>query len=172
MVVKPNSSILRRLPCLPLLLCLLLAGCGYKLAADQPSIMGDGTKTLKVKGVDHPTLDPALPYQLRTALRNEINARDLAKWVDSGPADYEIQIKVLSYTTREWMRSEADKTLLYDSTLSLEATLYDGKTNQEVWRSGVISYAERMESPDDTALVGDIITQVTRRLADKLRTAF
>ena len=172
MVVKPNSSILRRLPCLPLLLCLLLAGCGYKLAADQPSIMGDGTKTLKVKGVDHPTLEPALPYQLRTALRNEINTRDLAKWVDSGPADYEIQIKVLSYTTREWMRSEGDQTLLYDTTLALEATLYDGKTNKEVWRSGVIDYSERLETPDETAAAGDIISQIMRRLADKMRAAF
>ena len=169
--MKPKFFFARRVPAL--LLCLLLAGCaGYQLAADQPNIIGDGTKTLKVKGVDHPTLEPWLPYQLRTALRNEINARQMARWVDSGPADYEIQLKVLSYTTREWMRSEGDQTLLYDTTLALEATLYDGKTNKEVWRSGVIDYSERLETPDETAAAGDIITQIMRRLADKMRAAF
>ena len=170
-VVKLNLFSLCRI-LFPVLL-LAVAGCGgYQLAADQPSIVGDGTKTLKVKGVDHPTLEPELPYALRTSLRNEINARHMARWVDSGPADYEIQIKVISYTTREWMRSEDDKTLLYDSNLSLEAMIYDGKTNKEIWRSGVISYAERLEKPDDNVIAGDIVEQVMRRLADKMRSTF
>ncbi len=171
--MKPHPCSPFRILPLCLLFGLLASGCaGYQLAADQPSILGNGSKTLKVKGVDQPTLYPWLPYSLRTALRNEINNRDMAKWVDSGPADYEIQLKVISFTTREWMRSENDQTLLYDTQLSLEAFIYDGKTNQQIWRSGVISYDDRVETPDEQSVSDDIIAQVMRRLADKMRAAF
>ncbi|MDR2799799.1 MAG: hypothetical protein LBB52_00850, partial [Desulfovibrio sp.] len=86
------------LPALGLCLALALfcAGCGYTLASDSPSVLGAGTKTLKVKGVDYPTLQPWLPNSIRSVLRDEVGARYLAQWVDSGPADFEIQINVIS----------------------------------------------------------------------------
>ena len=159
-----------------LLLCvsaIFLEGCaGYRPASEGMSVVGDGTKTLKVKGVDHPTLQPWLPYAIRSRLRDEIGARYLAKWVDSGSADYEIQINVLSFTTRQWVRTEIDTSQLYDSTMNIEAIIYEGSTNREVWRSGRISYAERSETVDDKAMEEDIITQLMRVLADRMRNTF
>ena len=156
-----------------LLLGALLDGCaGYKLATDTPSVVGDGSKTLKIKGVDYPTLQPWLPFAIRSRLRDEVNARYLAKWVDSGSADYEIQINVVSYTTRQWMRSELDNTILYDSTMIIEGIVYEGSTNREVWRSGKISYMDRIEDVDDKALAEDITTQLVRMLADRMRNTF
>ncbi len=134
--------------------------------------MGDGSKTLKVKGVDNPTLYPWLPYSIRSALRDEIGARYLAKWVDSGSADYEIQINIISYTSREWIRTEVDTSQLYDTNLVIDAVLYEGSSNREIWRSGHISYAERTEHAEEKRISGDIITQVMRLLADKLRNTF
>lgn len=160
---------------LPLLVlfCLLLSSCaGYQLASDSPSVLGDGSKTLKVKGVDYPTLHPWLPHSIRSRLRDEINARYLAKWVDSGSADYEIQINVLSYTSREWIRTELDTTQLYSISMTIQAIVYEGSTNREVWRSGNISYDERQEQSDEKAASSDIITQVVRKLADELRNTF
>lgn len=163
-------------PALVLLLLLGLAfsGCaGYHLASSGSSILGDGSKTLKVKGVDYPTLQPWLPNAIRSRLRDEIGARYLAKWVDSGSADYEIQINVLSFTTREWVRTEIDTTQLFNISLTIEAILYDGSTNKEIWRSGRISYAERQEHADEEReLNTDIITQVMRQLADAMRNTF
>lgn len=162
--------------CSPLLLSVLAvvlcASCGYRLAADSPSVLGDGAKTLKVKGVDYPTLEPWLPYIIRANLRDEINARHLAKWVDSGPADYEIQIKVHSYTSREWMRSEVDTTLLFETSISLEAIIYQGDTNKEVWRSGLLVYNDRLEDPGEKPAAGELLTQLVRMLADKMRNTF
>lgn len=149
-----------------------LAGCGYHLASSGSSVMGNGTSTLKVKGVDNPTLYPWLPHAIRSRLRDEIGARYLAKWVDSGSADYEIQINIIRFTSREWIRTEVDTSQLYDTNLTIEAILYEGSTNKEIWRSGHLSYAERTEDVDEKQASGDLITQVVRLLADHLRNTF
>jgi hypothetical protein len=154
------------------LMACLCVSCGYHLAADSPSVIGDGSKTLKVKGVDYPTLQPWLPYIIRSNLRDEINARHIARWVDSGPADYEIQIKVIAFTSREWMRSSVDATLLFAPSMTLEAIIYKGDTNKEVWRSGLISYSDHMENPDEKSGGDELLTQIVRMLADKMRSAF
>ncbi len=168
---RPSPRIAARFS-LVCLLALFTTACGYHLGADSPSIFGTGEKTIKVKGVDYPTLQAWLPYALRSSLRDELAARHLAVWVDDGPADFEIQIKVLSYTTREWMRSAGDRTLLYDSTLTVEAIVYEGSSNKEVWRSGPVRYTERLEEYNDPQASGELITQVMRQLTDKMRNAF
>ncbi len=155
-----------------LLLTLLLGGCGYHLASSSPSIIGDGTKTLKIKGVDSPTLHAWLPNAIRSRLRDEIGARYLAKWVDSGSADYEIQINVLDFSTREWIRTEQDTSQVYSTSLRIEAIIYEGSTNKEIWRSGSIGYSEYSENADEKQASADIITQVVRKLADKMRNTF
>jgi len=165
--------------CLRACLCLAwllvagaFSGCGYQLASNTPSIIGDGTRTLKIKGVDSPTLHPWLPHAIRSELRNEIGARYLARWVDSGSADYEIQINVLNFSTREWIRTELDTTQLYATSLTLEAIIYDGSMNREIWRSRPISHSEYEEHANEKAASGYIIAQVIRRLADTMRKTF
>lgn len=169
---SPHSRSRAAVLLLFLLAACCLGGCGYQLATSGTSILGDGTATLKVKGVDNPTLYPWLPHAIRSRLRDEIGARYLAKWVDSGSADYEIQINIVRFTSREWIRSEVDTSQLYDINLTIEAILYEGSTNKEVWRSGHLSYAERAEQVDEKQASGDLITQVVRLLADKLRHTF
>jgi hypothetical protein len=149
----------------------VLSGCaGYHLATDAPSIFGEGRKTLKIKGVDYPTLQAWLPSRIRSVLRDEVTARHLASWVDSGPADFEIQINVISYISREWMRDARDMTMLYATTLTLEGVVYSGSTNQEVWRSGRVSYTENTEQSMVDS--NTTITQTIRQLVDKMRDKF
>jgi hypothetical protein len=92
--------------------------------------------------------------------------------VDSGSADYEIQVNVLSFTSREWIRTEIDTTQLFRIQLTVEAILYDGSTNREVWRSGKISYSERQEEAEERIGAADIITQTVRQLVDAMRNTF
>lgn len=157
---------------LALLCLLLLSGCGYTLATSGTSVLGDGAKTLKVKGVEYPTLHPWLPNAIRSRLRDEVNARYLAKWVDSGSADYEIQINVLSFTSREWIRTELDTAQMYSTSMTIQGIVYDGSTNREVWRSSNLSYSEYEEQSDEKLASQDIITQVVRQLADEMRNTF
>lgn len=162
----------RRFAGLLLLCVLLLGGCGYRLASSSPSVLGDGSKTLKLKGVDSPTLHAWLPNSIRSRLRDEIGARYLAQWVDSGSADYEIQINVRDFSTREWIRTEQDTAQVYSTSLTLEAIIYEGSANKEIWRSGAISYSEYGEQADEKQASGDIIDQVMRKLGDKMRNSF
>ena len=168
-----RSGPFARLGILLLLCCALgLTACGYTLATSGSSVMGDGKSTLKIKGVDNPTLYPWLPHSIRSRLRDEIGARYLAIWVDDGTADYEMQINIVRFATRGSIRTEVDTSQLYDTSLTIEAILYEGSTNKEVWRSGHLSYAERSEEVDEKHASGDLITQVVRLLADKLRNTF
>ncbi len=156
-----------------LALMLINIGCaGYGLAADQDSVFGESSKTLKVKGVDYPTIQPWVPHAIRSALRDELAARHMVSWVDSGSADFEIQIKIISLTSREWVASDENTTALYDNTIILEAIVYSGATNHEAWRSGAITYSDREELPADRIDSSEIITQAMRLLADKMRQAF
>ena len=163
-----------RISLLLLVLCFVgLAACGYKPAAFSPSILGDGTKTLKIKEIDNPTLESWVPHSIRTALRDEVNARHLARWVDSGPADYEISIIVLALTQRESIHDRYDQPLLYDNLLRIRAIVYDGATNQEIWRSRDISYSDRVQNaPDNKTHSAGVISRTMQIVADELRATF
>lgn len=152
---------------------LALTGCaGYTLTADTPSSLGDGTKTLKIKGVQNPTLYSNLPYILRSDLRDEITERKLAIWKDSGPADYELQIRVTQLTLRRWAGMQKEVETLYSSVMGMEYILYNGNTNTVAWQSGVRYYSEVIETYDETAAMRESSRFLTRELVDAMRRNF
>lgn len=162
-----------------LLLCLAalaLGGCGYTLGADTPSIFTERNQgkipTLKVKSVENPTLFTWLPYSLRSHVRDEIAARKLAVWVDSGRADFEIDLKIASFTYRSSVYDENDATLLYSANLTVEAVVYEGGTNQIVWRSGAVSYSDSRETLEQKQAADLLLENIARQLADRMRQAF
>ena len=162
-----------------LLLCsaLLFAGCGYHLGADAPTVFNkNGTSkelaTLKIKEVENPTLFPWLNYMLRSHLRDEVGARHVARWVDSGLADFEISIKVDHYTYRSWVIDNEDVPLLYEGNIMLNATVYRGNSSEIVWRSGPLYYSQIYEQVAEKAVAEDILQNLIRQLVDKMRQEF
>ena len=162
-----------------LLVCLAaltLASCGYGFGADSPSVLEPPSPgvlpTLKIKSVDNPTLYPWLPHILRAEVRDEIAARDIARWVDSGKADYEITIKVERFTFRSWLTDSDDVTMLYSANMAVEAIIYRGDSNQEIWRSGRINYSQSYERVQERAAATDLTRELVRRLASAMQHAF
>ncbi len=156
-----------------LLLCLVCASCGgYSITSMQPSVLGNGNKTLKVKAVDNPTMYTWLPYTLRSTLRDEVNARNLAQWRDSGATDFEIRLIVDSFRVRGDARSAQDVTLLYTATMGLSATVYDGATNTVKWQSGIITYSETYEAANAQEAARELSRELIRRLTDRMRQEF
>lgn len=160
-------------------LCVLavgLAACGYGFGADSPSVLtppAPGVKpTIKVKSVENPTLYPWLSYSLRTELYDELAARGIARWVESGRADYEISLKVESFTIRSWLTDPDDATSLYEANMTLEAIVYRGDTNQEVWRSGNVTYSQSYEQVQERTVSSDLTRELVRRLVSDMRRAF
>ena len=97
-------------------------------------MLGNGSKTLKIKSVEQTSLYPWLTYQVRSLVRDDINARNLAKWVDDGQADYTLTVRIPSFKVRSYGQYRS-ASQLYTATISIEFIVYDGKTNTEVWRS-------------------------------------
>lgn len=172
--LRPVPRPVRRLA-LCLSLCLLLAanlsGCGYGLAQDEPTVLGSTDVTLKVTGVEQPTLFPWVVYTVRSSLRNEITARNLAVWVDSGQADYNMHVKVNSFTMRSSVSSRADVTLIYTGTVSMTVIISRGSDNAEVWRN-TISYSNEFDNDTEEEAGRRLFTQAVRRMAQSMRDNF
>lgn len=162
-----------------LILCLTLtalAGCGYGFGTDAPSVMPSlipgALPTIKVKSVENPTLYPWLPYVIRTELRDELAARRLGQWVDTGRAEYEIAIRVENFLIRSWLLDSDDKTSLYSASMTMEGIIYRGDSNEEVWRSGKIGYSQSYESIQERLVAEDLTRELIRRLLSAMRNAF
>ncbi len=155
---------------------LILAGCGYGLGNDGPSVLtppsGGGLPTMKFKSVDNPTLYPWLPYVIRTEVWDELAARNLVRWVDSGRADYEIAIKVDSFTFRSWLTDSDDTTMLYSAAMTMNATVYKGDSNEVVWQSGNLGYSQSYETVQERTAAADLTRELARRLSSAMRQAF
>lgn len=160
---------------LALLLCLAalpaLYACGYIPASDMPTVLGGNEATLKLTGVEQPTLYPWVVHTVRSALRDEINARNLAVWVDNERADYNMHVKVHSFTMRGAVSSSTDETLLYTGSVSLTVTIYRSDDNTEIWRN-TVSYSNRFENETEEDAGRSLFSQAVRRLTNSMRNTF
>ncbi len=165
---------------LPFLLIVFLSttllGCGYtwrgqKGNISENSVLGDGTKTIKIKEVDQVTMYTWLPYMVRSLLRDDITERGLAQWVDEGPSDYTITVRVNSFQVRSYGEYEQSHDL-FTGDLKIQLIIYDGATNKEVWQSGTVSYSDRFENINEEAAIREILVMAIRRGVDKLQQKF
>ncbi|CAK7016663.1 MAG: hypothetical protein DELT_02263 [Desulfovibrio sp.] len=165
-----------RLAALSVLAACCLTACGYGFGADAETVLvpvtPGVTPTLKIKSVDNPTLYPWLAHVIRSEVRDEIAARKLAVWVDSGKADYELTIKVDSFLFRSWLTDKDDVTTLYSGSLTFEGILYKASTNEEIWRSGNIGYSQNYEQVQERTAASELTRELARRLASRMQQAF
>lgn len=82
------------------------------------------------------------------------------------------KMKIFSFTSHEWMHDENLEIVLFSQNLEIEAVVFDGHTNKEIWRSGSLNYANRLDSEGDKSSSNELIQQVIRELCDKLRNTF
>ena len=155
----------------------LLAGCGYTWRGQKGnlpanSVLGDGNKTLRMGAVEQVTLYPWVPYVIRSQLRDEINARGLARWVDGKNADYTLGVKVTGSTIRSYSDTASGMAQLSQVSVSIVFTVYDGHTNKEVWSSGPVVYRDTFEFENDETAVRETLTECIRRGVDRLQQRF
>jgi len=170
------STAIRRLS--PVFCCFLLVflvGCGYTWRGEQgsiatQSIIENNTKTLKIQAIEQPTLYPWLSYFVRSVLRDEITQRNIATWVDSGSADYEMLVTIKDFQIRSY-GSYAYSSLLTART-NMELTLYDGKTNAIIWQSGPITYSETYEDVNEDVALKELVIIIVQRSIDRLQQQF
>lgn len=155
---------------------MLTTGCGYtwrgeKGSLSEDSVLGNGSKTLRMNAVDQTTLYQWLPYQVRSQVRDDITARGLAKWVDSGPADYTLTVRVNSFQIRSHGQFEA-RNQLFTATINMELIVYNGATNTVAWQSGPIFYSDNFETSDEESAIKEVISMTIRRSIDLMQQRF
>lgn len=169
------AGIVRRVTGL-LCLCLMLTACGYQWQGFHTpaaySVLGDGSKTLKIAYVEQSSLYPWVSYTLRSMARDEITMRKLAVWKDDGEADYTLGIRMPSFHISSYSSNREDVTLLYSANIQLELVVYHGTSGAVAWRSGLINYSERYENPTETAAIREVMTQAMYRVMDRLQQEF
>ena len=159
-------------------LSLLVGGCGYALdgyssgSSRAVSVLGDGSQTLKIEKVEQVTMYPWVQYYLRGITRDEVNLRRLARWVDSGNADYLLTITMPGFRVRSAVSNRVDNTLLSDTLVQLELVVRSGKSGTVVWRSGVISYHDKLETVNEANAVRDGLKEALRRALDRMQQKF
>ena len=159
-------------------LSLLAGGCGYALdgystsGSRAVSVLGDGNQTLRIEKVEQVTMYPWVQYYLRGITRDEVNLRRLARWVDSGNADYLLTINMPGFRVRSAVSNRVDNTLLSDTVVQLELVVRSGKSGAIVWRSGVISYYDKFETVDEASAVRDGLKEALRRALDLMQQKF
>ena len=167
-----------------LLVALVVAGCGYQLTSREPSVLtrlsnatttpenGQEIPTIKIKGISNPTLYISLEHQLRGAFRDAIANRNIARWQDSGLADYELQINIIKYTMDGWGYSSSGDSVMYRAYLTMEAIVYSGETNQPVWNSGQVSLSRTYDTDNEREAAYALALEVVNRIVDRMRSAF
>ena len=166
-----RTNILKTLVALALL-CLLQAGCGYKLASDEPSVLGSGEKTVKINRVENPTLYPWLSPQIRTIVHDEVNYRKLGRWVDSGEADYELDVEVTRFRVSDHGYSREGTSVMYSASMTMIISVYDGSTNKLIWNSGRIDLSRVYDTDGAQAAAQELSRELVRRGMDRMRFAF
>ncbi len=156
------------------LLLSTLSACGYSIRGQEgvipSSIIGEPTKTIKIQGVEQPTLHPWLPYFVRSVLRDEITERNIATWADSEETDFELFVNITDFQIRSY-GSYAYSSLL-TAKASLELTLFDGTSNEIVWKSGSIKYSETYESGNEEVALRELVVLLVQRAIDRLQQRF
>ncbi|MBQ8664378.1 MAG: hypothetical protein IJ474_01170 [Mailhella sp.] len=159
-------------------LSLFAGGCGYQMdgfetaSSRAHSVLGSGSSTVRIDTVEQVTMHPWVPYYLRGIVRDEVTLRRLAKWVDSGKADYLLSITMPGFKVRSSISNKVDNTLLSDTTVALELVVRSGVTGTVVWRSGLIHYTDTVEVVDEASAIREGLKEVVRRGLDRMQQEF
>ena len=155
-----------------LMLSLLGSSCGYKLASEEPSVLGKGNSTLKIKRINNPTLYVWLSHQMRTIVHDEVQFRQLGKWVDSGKADYELEVNILQFGVQDCGYSREGESVMFSANMQMEINVYDGSSNQLKWQSGVVSLSRVYDTDNSREASQELATELIRRCLDRMRFVF
>ena len=157
---------------------LFVGGCGYQsdgfssVSSRAHSVLGSGSSTIKFDKVEQITLFPWVQYYVRGTVRDEVNLRRLARWVDDGNADYLLTVNMTGFRERSSISNRYDTTLLSTTTVSLEMIVRSGKTGAVVWKSGRIDYSDKFEVVNEDSAVRDGLKEAIRRALDRMQQEF
>ncbi|MEG2140549.1 MAG: hypothetical protein RRY20_07160, partial [Bilophila sp.] len=80
-------------------------------------------------------------------------------------------VRVPSFQIRSYGQYR-NQNLLFTATITIEFIVYDGETNTEIWRSGIITYDENYENANEETAIKEVVHMALRRCMDSLQQRF
>ena len=157
---------------------LFVGGCGYQTdgfssaSSRAHSVLGNGSSTIKFDKVEQITLFPWVQYYIRGLVRDEVNLRRLARWVDEGKSDYLLSVNMTGYYERSSISNRVDNTLLTDTIVTLELVVRSGRSGAVVWKSGPVKYYDKYEVVNEDSAVREGLKETVRRALDRMQQEF
>ena len=113
-----------------------------------------------------------MQYYIRGLVRDEVNLRRLARWVDDGKSDYLLSVNMTGYYERSSISNRLDNTLLTDTIVTLELVVRSGRSGAVVWKSGPVRYYDEYEVVDEDSAVREGLKETVRRALDRMQQKF
>lgn len=171
MTLPRFSSISRIITICCLLATVTLTGCGYTLTNNQPSVLGTGSSTVRIREVKNSTIYPWINQVVRSSMYDEITKRNIAIMTASESSDYSMVIDITAFTINSRISGTKDETLEYTISLTFNTIVYDDQ-NQEVWTSGSTGLSRSYPTSDARFAGTQISRLIIERMVDKMRNEF
>ena len=163
-----------------LLSILNLSACGYKIQGQEESrytyktatILGDGSKSLRIDEVEQATLYPWLPFYVMQKVRDEINLRNIAEYSSSLDADYYAKIEILSFDVTAFDEDYYKTASLTSADVRLNIDIFETNTNSKVWSSGTVAYSETYERIKSEQALREILQEAIKLAFDRIQYSF
>ncbi|MDD3311728.1 LPS assembly lipoprotein LptE [Pseudodesulfovibrio sp.] len=154
---------------LPLLVLLLLWGCGYSFGESGQSVLPERYRTLAIAGIENPTTMSWLEPRLRKLLRDELTRRGVVTWVDEQKdADALLSLRIIRYNRPTSVTGSSDETLQSTANFDFEATVKSALDGSVVWSSGRIDQSWPFFSGQESEADMEVTMLGIRRLADRM----
>ncbi len=160
-----------RLAILPILLCLLLAGCGYRLQGRTDALPGD-VGNLYVEMFRNDSYEPFLENALTNQVVERFARHDRLEIVEQqARAEGILGGRIVGYSNSSLSYDADDRIAEYRSKMTVEAALRRADNGEVLWK-GTLSWQADYAASSDKTLQDDreqaAIQEVSQRLADEL----
>lgn len=123
-------------------LALIIAGCGYKLPAqDQMELPGQISR-LHLDQVHDNSGQAGMQFRLRALLKEEIQRRTNAKWTDRELSQGLFQLDIESYRVSTLLEDSTGQTVKSQVSIRLSARIVNSASKDLFWESGEIAASE------------------------------
>lgn len=156
-----------------LILAVGLTACsGYQFTAnksnDAPFTVPAKFRTLFLKSVENPTMNPDLSSRVRAEIRDELNRRGGVKWVAKSDAKAFMDVTIERFYSTTALTDADDETLTSSASVALYAVITSAGDGAEIWRSPSVSASRTFTGSASDQTESEVLELAIQRLADKM----
>jgi len=129
-------------------LLLVASGCGYRLVGTGAGVLPPEIKIIAVVPFENRTTRPEIEQRVTEEVANQFSRRKRYSVVtDRGAADAVLEGAIVSYRTTPVVFTEEGRASRVESTVSIQATMRNTKTDEILWSQSGLIFREQFNVP-------------------------